>query len=196
MGSSIIVAPWPVCTPFQGSTILEEGEGDLDLDGSERERKTFILVLITWDVDRESRFGLCSGELDRDHRFELYGEELDRDLFVWLYMYNGELDRDQWPELSEEPDRDHRFELNSGELERDHFFRLWNGDVIGETLLGLASGEKFTELDVDESGFLGWWYANLSSECECFCSSMGNGSRFSNPVSKQYMGVDGISGRL
>ena len=127
MGSSIIVAPRPVCTPFQRSTILEEGEGDLDLDGSEYERKTFILVLATGEVDRDSRFGLCSEELDRDHRFELYSD---------LFMYNGELDREHCFELCEELDRDHRFELceeldrdhrselNRGELERDHFFLL------------------------------------------------------------------------
>ena len=110
-------------------------------------------------------------------------------------MCNGELDRDHCPELCEEPD----LELSSEELDRDHCFRLWNGDVIGERLSGLASGERFTELDVDESGFLGWWYANLSNKCECLFSSMANGSIFSDPVSKQYMEVVdwmGISGRL
>lgn len=134
----------------------------MDISNAVAPRSTFQGIT-TLEVG-ECCLNLCIEKLDCESRFRLCDEKLD-----CLELHGEQLDREHRFELREELDREHCFELYRVEKDCDLCFWLGNGGVIEESLLGLNSDEKLSELDTDESGFLGLWEDNLYSESEHFC---------------------------
>ena len=132
-------------------TTLTRGEGSLwsmDISNGVAPRPTFLGI--TTLEEGECCFSPRSEKLDCESRFRLRDEKLD-----CLELHGELLVREHRFELREELDREHCFELYRAKQDCDLCFWLGNGGVIEESLLGLTSDEKLSELDVDKSGFLG-----------------------------------------